>query len=129
MIDSLKKMFDTIRKECDFKTVEDYNKFMELGINYLEKFKEADDYDLDMIIELQEKVEGLEVENGDMAEKHAEKDIAINNLSQDYKRLKEALEEISQIGYSDKFCGGWTYTGEYHARCMKIAMETLKKSY
>ena len=54
---------------------------------------------------------------------------AFYTLKNKAERYEKALEQISQIGYSDKFGGGWTYTGEYHARCMKIAMETLKKSY
>jgi hypothetical protein len=52
-----------------------------------------------------------------------------NSLLKKIEKYELALEEISLVGYSEKFGGGWTYTGENHARCMKIAMETLKKSY
>ncbi len=104
--------------------VEDFN-----GIQIVSVNKKHLDWFFEQIEQQQQEIEGLEEENGAMAEKHAEKDVAINNLLQENKRLSEALNEISQIGYSDKFGGGWTYTGEHHARCMKIAMETLKKYF
>jgi hypothetical protein len=41
------------------------------------------------------------------------------------KKYESALEEITLVGYSEKFGGGWTYSGEFHAKCMNIAREAL----
>lgn len=43
------------------------------------------------------------------------------------ERYEKALEEISKVGWSDSFGGGFSYTGENHAECMKIAKQALEE--
>lgn len=42
------------------------------------------------------------------------------------ERYEKALEDISKVGWSDRFGGGFSYTGENHAECIKIAKQTLE---
>jgi hypothetical protein len=51
-----------------------------------------------------------------------------DHLLKKIERYELALEEITLVGYSENFGGGWTYTGEYHAKCMNIAREALENN-
>lgn len=73
---------------------------------------------------LQERVEELEKQS------HG---IELNLLNDEVVRLekqnqcyKQALEQITQLGWSDNFGGGHNYTGEYHAQAIKISEKALE---
>lgn len=38
-VENIRILLDEIQKECDFKTVDDYNRFIEIGIQILEEVK------------------------------------------------------------------------------------------
>ena len=43
------------------------------------------------------------------------------------EQLEKALNEITELGWSERFCGGYQYMGEYHAEAIKIARQALGK--
>src|SRR5690625_7956440 len=48
-------------------------------------------------------------------------------LEQQNQRLKQALEQINQLGWSDDFGGGHNYMAEYHAQAIKISEKALER--
>lgn len=46
-------------------------------------------------------------------------------LEKENDRLREALEKIKELGWVDRFDGGYSYMGEYHAEAVKIARQAL----
>lgn len=65
------------------------------------KFFTVDKSDYEWLIEQAEMVEGLEKQADDMADKHAEKDIILNDLVRENKKLIAYIEN-SSIDSSDK---------------------------
>lgn len=45
------------------------------------------------------------------------------------KKLREAIEEIKRLGYSDRWGGGYIYTGDSHATAVRIAARILASLY
>ena len=51
----------------------------------------------------------------------------VPSLIERIEQLEKALNEITELGWSERFGGGYQYMGEYHAEAIKIARQALGK--